>query len=341
MRRRGSWTIIVNHTAVIALAWGASIALGQPAAEVADADTEELQARVIQVAGSVKKAPLGVGPTEAGWEPVQLDDLLSSGMQIKTGFRSSVVLEFGPDTVVQIRKATLASIDDFYKSATEKNILLGLGYGTVRGGSTEADLRTDVVVDSTVATLAKRGTEGWQMAVDPSTNRFRISLARAGLVEAFVKATQDRRIIRPNEYADNKNIKVLWVNQDIFNRQVSFYEGASVTPAESQFAAENPGGTGVVSPDAAQSTQITKRIDPSFVAQQQGLTEAASTGRTTIIPPPLFRIRPEGDFGLRPTFGGLFGLLDSPSAKHRGGDVRVLRPNSAPRDTAVFVGRRR
>ena len=284
--------------------WSNGLAWGQESAEQPEAagDVEVLEARVIDVRGAVKKAPAGVAPTDPGWTAVQLDEMLSGGTQIKTGFRSSVVLEFGPDTVVQIRKASLASIDDYYKTATEKTVLLGLGYGTVRGGSTEAELRTDVTVDSTVATLAKRGTEGWQMSVEPTTGRFRISLARSGLVDAILKATGDRRRLRPNEYATDRNVKLLWINQDIFDRFVSLFDAASMSDTEVKFAALNAGGRSVVSPDAAQSGALSQR---SGAASQRAGFEPGEE----ITSPSRIRVRPEGDFGIPPT--------PTPSGKYR------------------------
>ncbi len=299
----------------------------QPAAADQPGDAtahQALQAKVVEVHGIVKKAPVGISATAAGWTPVKLNDTLSSGTQIKTGLRSSVALAFGDDTIVQIRKVSLASIDDYYKTATEKSVLLGLGYGTVRGGSTEATLRTDVVVDSTVATLAKRGTEGWQIEVEPTTGRFQISLARYGLLQATLKSTGQQRRVRPHEYVNNRTMNVMWVNQKIFDRAVNFYDDASVTPAESSFAAKNPGGASVVSPDPSQATQITKRIDPTFVSAQIA-NQPAATGRTQIFAPPPSNIRPEGDFGLAPTIGQLFdlGTLLSPATM-----PRVTRPLS-------------
>ncbi len=266
-------------------------------------EVEALQAKVLDVRGSVQQAPVGVGPTESGWTAVEVDDLLDGGTQLKTGFRSSVVLQFGPDTVVQIRKASLASIDDYYKTATKKTVNLGLGYGTVRGGSTEAELRTDVVVDSTVATLAKRGTEGWQMFVEPTTGRFRISLARSGLVEAIRKATGARRRVRAGEYATDRTMKVLWVNQAIFDREVSFYDADSMTETEAKFASLNPGGRSVVSPDSAQANNLSQSSGPASLGAAP-IDEPAG-----ITPGPRIRVRPEGDFGIPAT------LL--PTSKHR------------------------
>jgi len=298
-------------------------ALAQPVAADQPGDAiarKALQAKVVEVHGMVKQAPVGISSTAADWTRVKLNDTLASGTQIKTGLRSSVALAFGDDTIVQIRKVSLASIDDYYKTATEKSVLLGLGYGTVRGGSTEATLRTDVVVDSTVATLAKRGTEGWQIEVEPTTGRFQISLARYGLLQATLKSTGQQRRVRPNEYVNSRTMNVMWVNQNIFDRTVSFYEDASVTPAESSFAAKNPGGASVVSPDPTQATQITKRIDPAFVSTQIA-NQPATTGRTQILTSTPSNIRPEGDFGLAPTIGQLFDL------------GTLLSPTTAPRVT--------
>ncbi len=279
-------------------------------------DRQTLQATVVDCHGNVKRAPAGVGPVDQGWVPVQLGELLPAGTQIKTGLRSSVALEFGDDTIVQIRKVSLASIDDYHQTATTKTVALGLGYGTVRGGSLEADLRTDVVVDSTVATLAKRGTEGWQIDVEPITKRFWIG-THTGEIDAFMKAIQRRRSIRSQEYVNNRNVRDLWVNQSVRDRKVSFYDGASVADSETQFAADNSGGATVVSPDASQGSELTKRIDPTFVTQQLAARDTVQQDSPSIFLPPSsqLRLRPEGDFGNPPTFSNLLTNVLPPNAK--------------------------
>ena len=117
------------------------------AAENEQAQTTPLQAKVVEVVGDVKTAPVGTSPLDAkAWKPVKADDKLSAGTLIRTGIRSRLILQFGDDTVISVKRVTLASIDAFYKTKTTKTTRLGLGYGAVRGGTTECRLRSDMVI---------------------------------------------------------------------------------------------------------------------------------------------------------------------------------------------------
>ncbi len=257
-------------------------------------DAVSATAVVIEVAGSVDWAAAGVSPLVAeGWTRVAVGDRLAAGMLIRTGLRSHVNLQFGVTTTVSIRSATYASIDQFYKSATTETVRVGLGYGTVRGGSSEGEMRADVTVDSTVATLAKRGTEGWQIQVEPGTGRFRISLAEYGLVEAIQKLSAERsasRTVRPGEYATHANIANMWIEQDIFDRNVSFYEATGLTEADAKFSADNTRGFGELGPGAG-----------ATLVDLSGRAGAAALAPPGPAPPavgPLGPVtRPEGNFG--------------------------------------------
>ena len=230
---------------------------------------------VIEVVGTVDRASPGVSPLALqGWTAIGLDDRLPPGTQIRTGLRSHVNLRFGETTTVSVRSATHASIDQFYRSATTENVRIGLAYGTVRGGSTEGRLRSDVVVDSTVATLAKRGTEGWQLWVEPMTGRFRVSLARHGLVEAIQKLglAGDRRIsrtLRPGEYVTADTIANLWIRQAVFDRIVTFYEANFLTEADAEFTTANTRGFGTLAPGGGTSlVDLSERVSAEFILAQ-------------------------------------------------------------------------
>ncbi len=220
---------------------------GTAQAQPADANEAEQQvpkAVVIEVAGPVEWSLPGVSPVvDEGWTPVQLNDAYEPGTQIRTGLRAHVNLKFGETTFVSIRSATHASIDQFYRSATTETVRVGLAYGTVRGGSTEGPIKADVEVDSTVATLSKRGTEGWQMWVEPTSNRFRVSLAEHGLVEAIQKLAPGKtrsKSVRPGEYVTTANIANLWIAQARFDHNVQFYPAETVTVANAISSTETP-----------------------------------------------------------------------------------------------------
>jgi len=271
-------------------------------------EIQPLPALVIEVEGSVDWAEVGVSPVaNEDWTAVKLNDQLKPGSQIRTGLRSHVNLKFGETTVVSLRSATFACLDQLYRSANVESIRIGLGYGTVRGGSSEGTVRADVIVDSPVATLAKRGTEGWEIEVEPGTGRFRVSLAEYGLVEAIQKLGQDRfrsKLVRPGQYATNANIANLWIKQDIFDHNVTFYQPESVTAADAEFTLTNATGYGVLAPGGGSTLAgLSGRVSADFVLNQIGANfPAAAPLPTTAVGRPGPINRPEGNFGTGLTF---------------------------------------
>ena len=281
------------------------------APETRDPSSQPLSAKVIDVRGAAEWAAVGVSVLVSdGWTPLKLDDVLQAGTQIRTGLRSHVNLQFGTTTIVGIRSATHAGIDQLYRSVNTEVIRLGLGYGTVRGGSSEGEMRSDFTVDSTVATLAKRGTEGWQMTVEPGTGRFRISLAEYGLVEAIRKlgrGLRTTRSVRPGEYATDANIANMWIKQDIFDRNVKFYEVQGLTAADVEFSQANARGLATVAPGGGTSVvDLSQRVNASFVLDQLAANAPpGSTGPNLVVIEPGVLQRPEGNFGT----GSIFRVL--------------------------------
>lgn len=281
----------------------------QQAAAIAVPDNspaQALPATVIEVEGSVEWAVAGISPlTDDGWTALKLGDQLQPTAQIRTSLRSHVNLQFGQTTTISIRSITHASIEQCYRSATSENVRIGLGYGTVRGGSTEGTIKSDVIVDSPIATLAKRGTEGWEMWVEPGRGRFRISLAEHGLVEAIERPASDRsrsRLIRPGEYATQASIANMWIKQDIFNRMVAFYDPDSVSDADAEFMAGNTRGYSVLAPGGGSTVvDLSGRVNAEFVLSQSGSSAPGGFPRPDIAVG-LRTPRPEGNFGTPRTF---------------------------------------
>ncbi len=267
----------------------------------ADADaTENREAVVMEVKGKVLKAPMGTAAdTSDGWSAVKKDDRLSAGTLIKTSFRSRVTLKFGDSTVISVRRVTLASIDDFYRSETEETIRLGLGYGAIRGGSAEGERRTDLVVDSTVATLAKKGTDGWEIVVNPTIDYVKISLSRSGLGEvlASLKKEDVERSVLPSEYVTTETAMLAWVEQDLFDRYVDFFNPIGLTDEEVSFSTRNPGGPGVLVPGSTIAAREFAQLDNPV----GGIDLIGFTPTLPFIRPP-FVVRSEGDFGIGNTF---------------------------------------
>jgi hypothetical protein len=262
---------------------------------------------VIEVAGSADWAIPGTSPIVAdGWTTIATGDELKPGTLIRTGLRSHVNLQFGETTTVSVRSASYASIDQFFRSATTETVRVGLGYGTVRGGSSEGEIRADVEVTAPVATLAKRGTEGWEIDVERGTGRFRISLAEHGLVQAIKSASGKRTVsrqVKPGQYATNTNIANMWINQNIFDRNVSFYDAGSITDADAAFLTTNTGNFATIAPGGGSAlADVSGRSNRGFVLgiQQGGRFRSQLPLLPIGVSGPISR--PEGNFGT----GGIF-----------------------------------
>jgi hypothetical protein len=237
---------------------------------------------------------------------IVLGDKLAAGTLIRTGLRTHVNLQFGETTTVSVRSASYASIDQFFRSATTETVRVGLGYGTIRGGSSEGEIRADVEVQAPVATLAKRGTEGWEIGVEAGSGRFRISLADHGLVEAIKMAGPQRvtsRNVKPGQYATHANIANMWISQDIFDRNVAFYNSDFVTAADSEFLIANTHGYATLDPAGGTSLRdLLARASRDFELAARPGGSASQRLPTLPIGQAGPVSRPEGNFGT----GGIF-----------------------------------
>jgi hypothetical protein len=292
-----------------------------PRDETEQAPIQEITAIVTEVVGAVHRAPAGTSPlSNDGWTPVITGEALPQGTLIRTGLRSHVTLAFGETTYLSMRTATFASIDALYRTATSEVVRIGLGYGTIRGGAREGELRSDVIVDAPPATLAKIGTDGFEISAEAGTGRFRVALARSGLVLATRKRGDGRgrtREVRPGEYANERNIANKWINQAVFDRNVTFYDPAGVTAADAEFSTSNTRGFAVVGPgiggdamgyaDRNNPAWVLERIEENFGPQTQP-RPGASPGSSIILLEPTRR--PEGNFG-------------TPDESRRGGAFRI------------------
>ena len=145
------------------------------------------------------------------------------------------------------------------------------------------------------------------MRVEPMTGRFRISLAEYGLVEAFQKlqsAKRASRTVRPGEYVTDTNIANLWIKQDIFDRNVKFYETDAITVADADFTAENTRGYGVLAPGGGSTlVDASERVSRDFVLDQIAENFPGGTlPPTAVVTPTPAVARPEGHFGTGQTF---------------------------------------
>jgi hypothetical protein len=300
---------LVVVPAICATGGGAALAQGAPASQQAEAaatvpdGASQIEALVIELKGRAQHAPVGTAVTDvAAWQSVQANDHYPGGTLIRTGLGSNVTLQFGteqPYTVVMLERMTLASIASLYKTNQEKVSSLHVNYGAVRGGVSEGGLRSSFVVDSTVATLTKRGTWGFRLFVERGTGRYEISLAETGMVEALNNITRERQSIVGGQYVTESMRR--WVEQASFDRAITLQDRFGLTNEEFQFKALYDGGLAVMDPAATANTYLTARPGlQQFVGQQlrqiqQGTFLQELQGVFSRLRPSLTN-RPEGDF---------------------------------------------
>lgn len=277
--------------------WGQ--AATQPAAPAAPQNqsapiADPMQARVLKVSGQVQYALIETagGGNIGVWQDAKVGDTLPAGTRIRTRLRSQVVLAFGDDSVVLIDRATLASIDQFHRSGDTKHVRLGLGHGAIRAGVAETTLRSDMTIETPTATLSKKGTIDFGIEYEPSTGRFRIFLAREGLVEALNKLTQERRYVLPGQYATQAMVR--WITTATFDRHVAMADLFGMNGNEKMFNALHSSGLGVVEPGGG---NVAGNFGPR-VGSQQGTGPFVRTSPILPIQPGAGAInRPEGNFG--------------------------------------------
>lgn len=212
---------------------------------------EAYQARIVKLAGHVQYALPEANGEPGEWQEAKVGDQLQAGTRIRTRLRSHVVLTFGDDTVVMIDRATLASIDQFHRSADTKHIRLGLGHGAVRAGVAETTLRSDMTIETPTATLSKKGTMDFGIEYEPSTGRYRVYLARQGLVEALDHVSGRSRTLMPGQYVTEAMVR--WIETALFDRTVALADVFGMTGAERLFNALSGSGLGVLEPGGGQA----------------------------------------------------------------------------------------
>ncbi|MBI4580445.1 MAG: hypothetical protein HY718_12125 [Planctomycetes bacterium] len=261
------------------------------------AGAEAMQATIIKIVGNVVCALPGPDGKPGEFKPAKVGDKLPAGAMIQTRLRSSVMLAFGDDAVVLVDRVTLASIDQFHRTADTKKVQLGLGHGLIRGATVETTLRSDMTISSPVATLSKRGTIDFGMRYEPGTGRYTVFLNQEGLVEALDHLANLRRNVQPGQYVTQALAR--WIETLTMDRYVSVTDAWGTTSAEQSWSAHFGGsGTGVVDPGGG-STLYTASFNAS-----DGFTPSSLTTVPPIPPtlPPagegtLRVVRPEGNFG--------------------------------------------
>lgn len=299
---------------------GGSPALDTRPAASAPAEREGPAAVAVRVVGKVLAAPVLPPGGVPHWSPVREGQRLASGTQLRTGIRSSVLLQFGDNVIVQVDRLTSATIAQFYQTARQQSIRIDLGYGAVRAGAAEGMIESDMTIQTPVATLTKRGTWGFGLEYEAVTGRFRAFLADRGLIDVMNQLTNQRQSLAPGQYVTQAMIH--WIQTAKFDRSVPIQDVFGLTRTETEFQAYQGDGMGVLYPGGGSGGFNPAGRDPGALYADIAGQQA---GQLTGLPPGTFItqpgggnifVRPEGNFG---TGGAVLpkDLLQSPGAKHR------------------------
>lgn len=293
MARSCSLTLVLLAL-VIGGGWAVDTVVGQPAAaaepETQPADRTPITARVLEVRGDVKHAPL----ESDDWQPCQVDEEYPEQTVILTGVRSSIKLQVGDDdtyTAVVIEPVSRTIISEACHTADTKRVRIGVGYGRMRAGVAEGGLKSDFTVDSPVATLSKRGTWNFGLFYERSTDRFEIFLLDQGLVDAFSKLTGQQRTVLPREVVTQAMRR--WADEAQFRINVPMTDILGQSDIAVAFNTLDQSGLRVLGPEGGQAVLL----DLSSSGAQ---TQFADLVRNRLPMTPLPtgpRVRPEGYFG--------------------------------------------
>lgn len=268
-------------------------ATDQPPPASESSGKQPIMARVIEVHGDVKWAPLD----SQEYKPCALDDEYPEKTKIITGVRSSVKLQIGeeePYTCMLIDAVGKTVLSEAYKTQDTKTVRVGVGYGRIRAGVAEGGLKSDFTVDSPVATLSKRGTWGFTLFYERDTEFFEIGLTERGLIEVINKMTQERRILNPRELITSA--MRAWLDQIQFDRNVAIPDIFGQGDIGVVFNRLEQSGLGVLAPGSGQQTLLnlsTPQARAAFAETLRGLLPAG-----TLTPPQINTgLRAEGFFG--------------------------------------------
>jgi len=302
----------------------------QPAQSATSAKTdtgEQLRYEVTAVSGNVRFAPLGTDPLQdAGWQKVNVGDKLGAGVQIHVpAIRASLKLTARPSeppTVILIERGTLIGITELHleKQQGVAKSRVKLAYGAVRAGVAEGATRSDMEIESPVATLSKRGTDIFRF--EYRNGRFLMSLSEQG--RGLIQAIQthsgqfgglDRfrsRYMTPGQFVTQQMMRAIEGVQ--FDRTVNINDAFGLQGLDETFTILNShGGLAFLLPqggnmagmwDGGGGTQglgdKQLGLDPQAQAMLNQLFQALT---------PRTRSSPAGDFGIGQ--GQVPGIVDN------------------------------
>lgn len=281
---------------------------GKAAARPAAAAKGSLVFEVHAVVGRVSVSPSGTDPKlKAGWTRPRVGDFLHAGQQIRTGLRSKIRLVARPETpptVLMVESGSLINIEELALKKGIAKSRLDLGYGAVRAGVAEAEVRSDMQITCPVATLSKKGTDIFRM--EYANGRFRVSLSERGrgLLQAWQLKFNTKggllgvrsRFVTPGQFVTQR--MTLAIENVQFDREININDLFGLVGNDRLFTLLNDRGLGFLLP---QGGNIVNVLGSTFGPDAPGISDPGGQGDplNLFLPRgPAVRSTREGDFGI-------------------------------------------
>lgn len=289
---RNGWLQAI--AAAAAVVFGTAVAFGQTATTRPATDEVAMTAVAVKAVGSIQAADVPAEGQAAAWRPVRVGDRLGAGTMIRTGLRSSLLLQFGDNTIVKIDRVTSATIAQFHRTATTQRVKLDMGYGAIRAGVSEGTVQSDMTIETPAATLTRRGTWNFGIEYEAVTGRFVIYLEGDGLVEALNKLTEEQRLLERGQYVTEAMIR--WIETADFDRYIPIPDWAGMTDTDWEFNVRNESGRTVLNVGGGSNAWSQARLEPVNPVTRTGVPVFPLI--PILVPPGRGVVdRPEGNFG--------------------------------------------
>ncbi|HVP11874.1 MAG TPA: hypothetical protein VMV94_11900 [Phycisphaerae bacterium] len=316
-----------------------------------------LRYQVTELTGKVRYAPIGTDPKlDVGWTQAAVGDLLGAGLQIYVpAMRARVKLTArpaDPPTVILIEQGTLVGISELHLDKTQNvaKSRVKLAYGAVRAGVAEGTTRSDMEIESPVATLSKRGTDIFRF--EYRNGRFMMSLSEQGrgIIQAiqthsleFGGLNQMRsRFVTPGQFVTQAMMRA--IDNIQFDRHVNVTDSFGVQGLDQMLTLiNNHGGFAFLLPPSNSPLNVVGAPPPSVVGYPQ-TTDTQNQQLQNQLFPSLISATPHqtgGDFGVgQGTVPGIFDIQAkaiqarkalSKTAQLSGQVRNMVRNGSAPK----------
>jgi hypothetical protein len=212
-----------------------------------------LSAEVVEIVGTVQHKRI----EETAWQQTKVGQVLSPGMEVRTGIGSKAQVKLHETALLQINNMTRIAITELLRLKDLDKMRINISYGQVIGGILQEKVRSDFQIISPTAVLTREGTWGFEFTYDPATGDYRIRLDTDGLVRVVQTATGRRIGLRPGQYVTQAMQQ--WITTALFQEMVSLLDPFGVTQIEKLNYALNSGGLSGANPTGGRgSVALTK-----------------------------------------------------------------------------------